>query len=335
MTIVDHEQLARALQQQLRLYKSLRSLRERVENVNAGNFAVLAEGPLNMLQQIQREIDEYSGVLAAQELSVALWVRVRGPEIVDEIRRFSIMEGVLRQIRKSIEVLAEPLLAALGIAVEKIREQMPRASDLDVVIVKGGSLLIGVRLLPQEHLAMEVAPNQVCAAAQKSLEDLAKTAVLASTPDRMHEMHALVPDETRRRLLLAEVADLAPTREGGIDCIELSGHILAGVGEARLQRDVRQRIRATFEREVETSAEHYQGDVREMDLDRRTFKLKATGSPDYILCSFTSDLKSKAEKAFNRHVRVVGDRRTEHELRDRVARKLSVTKLEILGPARE
>lgn len=330
MTIATQDQLERAVGQQVRLYRSLRALRERVEHVNPGNFAVLAEGPLNMLRQIQAEIDEYSGVSAAKELSISLWIRVGGPAVDEDVRRFSIMDSILRRLRRAVECLAEPLIERAQQLTSGLRSELSAVCDPDVVAVASGSLKIGVRLAPPIHHPMPDVPDPVWTAASEALAQIAQVAALCSRPEYAVNLQQLIPDEGRRRHLLAEIADLAPTRDGGIDYVEFSGQVLKGLGTARLDRNVRYRIRGEFDRETSEAHETHEGDVREMDLDKRTFKLRNSGIVGDLICSFGETLLPKAERAFNKRVKVSGVRITVKDLRDHVSPKLMVETLTVV-----
>jgi t-SNARE complex subunit (syntaxin) len=53
------EQLFQAIEQMGRMQKILESYRNEILTQNPRNFAVLAEGPLEQLRQLQRQIDDY------------------------------------------------------------------------------------------------------------------------------------------------------------------------------------------------------------------------------------------------------------------------------------
>ena len=53
------EQLEQAIQQIERLYQGLDALRKDILPVNAHNFAIVAEGPLDEIRKLQAEIDRY------------------------------------------------------------------------------------------------------------------------------------------------------------------------------------------------------------------------------------------------------------------------------------
>ena len=65
------EQLYQAIEQMGRMQRILESYRNEILTCNPGNFAVLAEGPLEQLRQLQRQIDEYIRRLEATRTSAS------------------------------------------------------------------------------------------------------------------------------------------------------------------------------------------------------------------------------------------------------------------------
>ena len=65
--ITNDKQLHQAVEQLRRMYRALTALRTEVQPVNAVQFAVMAEGPLDEIQRLQAEIDSYTGVANAEE----------------------------------------------------------------------------------------------------------------------------------------------------------------------------------------------------------------------------------------------------------------------------
>jgi hypothetical protein len=57
--IQNEAQLRQALQQIQNLYSALDGLRVEVFPKNPRNFAILAEGPLEQIRQLQLQMDEY------------------------------------------------------------------------------------------------------------------------------------------------------------------------------------------------------------------------------------------------------------------------------------
>ena len=53
------EQIGQAIEQMGRMQRILESYRNKILTKNPRNFALLAEGPLEQLRQLQTQIDEY------------------------------------------------------------------------------------------------------------------------------------------------------------------------------------------------------------------------------------------------------------------------------------
>ena len=69
--IETSEQLYQAIEQMGRMQRILESYRNEILTQNPRNFAVLAEGPLEQLRQLQQQIDEYIRRLEAGRTSAS------------------------------------------------------------------------------------------------------------------------------------------------------------------------------------------------------------------------------------------------------------------------
>lgn len=68
--IENAEHLDAAMEQLKRLYRAMASLRSKVADVDARRFALLVEGPIAQIDQIQAEIDAYTGRNIAEPFMV-------------------------------------------------------------------------------------------------------------------------------------------------------------------------------------------------------------------------------------------------------------------------
>jgi hypothetical protein len=66
--IENTDQLIQAIEQMGRMQRILESYRNELLAKNPRNFALLAEGPLEQLRQLQTQIDEYIQRLEAAEI---------------------------------------------------------------------------------------------------------------------------------------------------------------------------------------------------------------------------------------------------------------------------
>jgi len=60
--IHDEEGLALTIEQLARMYRALGHLHAHVAPLNYANYQILAEGPIDEISKLRREIDEYLGV---------------------------------------------------------------------------------------------------------------------------------------------------------------------------------------------------------------------------------------------------------------------------------
>lgn len=98
-----------------------------------------------------------------------------------------------------------------------------------------------------------------------------------------------------------------------------------------LSRHGKKRIDETLDRLPEQRVETYSGDLREIDLDKRSFVLRDleshSGELFQVECQFLPELLEAAKDALDKRVRVTGSR---HAGEARRARPLLVSRLEIL-----
>ena len=65
--ISSDPELQQAVEQMQRLYQVLAGLRRKIEPDNAALFALMAEGPTDMLQELQEQVDAYVGLAGLHE----------------------------------------------------------------------------------------------------------------------------------------------------------------------------------------------------------------------------------------------------------------------------
>ncbi|MBK9387848.1 MAG: hypothetical protein IPN34_23780 [Planctomycetes bacterium] len=144
-----------------------------------------------------------------------------------------------------------------------------------------------------------------------------------------------VADPELRRLLLTEIKRLVPRPRGSVERVELSGRGLRG-RRAILTRETHKRIDRALDSRETAQAFAYEGELREIDLDERTFTLRNDFVPESerlqvfsVPCSFEEALRPSAIEALDRRVRVSGEL-TPRPGRGPKAGKLHVTRLVIL-----
>lgn len=323
-TITSQDQMDQALQQLGRLYRALAALRRQVEAANPRNFAVLAEGHIDEIRRLQREMDEYAGAVAAQEDAAPLWLRVVGRDIEWQSAPTSVLTAILDAFRKGVQSVAELILT--GDLTTRPTAALKRSTDFRVVALAPGSLRVGVRL-PAED-------GEAGRAVGRALGEYLKAAAWVGSGQPEQDLQEQIPDARRRKLLLTELGRLIPRERGSVDEVEFSGSLLRAEripGRVTLSRPSRARINQALDKIPEQRVETYIGDLREIDLDKYSFVLRNAGTrPGEVLqveCQFLEELLEAAKEALDKRVQVSGSRPVDE---GRHARPLLVNRLEIL-----
>jgi hypothetical protein len=68
--ITNDNDLKQAIEQQDRMYRALAEIRARLGSVKSPQFQLMAEGPIDEIRRLRREIDAYLGVSASDPVSV-------------------------------------------------------------------------------------------------------------------------------------------------------------------------------------------------------------------------------------------------------------------------
>jgi hypothetical protein len=322
--ISSDEELQQAVEQMQRLYRVLASQRRELAEVgNPGLFAVVAEGPLDLLHQLQQQVDAYVGVAALREQEADVWLRIHGPEIVWDDAPTSVLTAFVDSLRKGVQMVAE--FVDTGTLTTRPTNELKHACDLRLVGLAPGSVQLGLRL-----------PSTGAAAGKRAVaeEALARylDVVAWAAADEDRDIDAQIPNLSERKVLLNAVKPLLPPKRGGVDFIELRGRRV-GNRPMRLTRQTHQRLDDALDRLVVAAdqIEIRTGVLREIDLDERTFWLRRSDDPAQIRCSFPDELYEAAKEAFDRPVSVSGVMRTPGGRRGGTL--LEVERIEVLDEA--
>jgi hypothetical protein len=324
--IRSEAELAQSIEQMARMYRALSALREEVRPGSEQHFRVLAEGPLEELRRLEADVHEFSGRVAAEEQGADVWLRIVGSEIIWPDAPTSVLTNFLDTFRKGVQAAAEWI--SFRTLSARPTKALKQACDLLVVGLQPGSLRVGVRLpeIPDNATAQPAIPE---ATVQEALAKYLTMAEWACSTREPAELSGGVEDSELRRILLTYVKQLAPRPRGAVDLVELSGRAMPRHQPVQLTREVHRRIDAAIDAAVTEQVERHEGEVREIDLDSHTFKLRRVGGDLFqVDCEFEPDLYDSAVAALDRRVEVTGIRRME-AARGHSGR-LKVTRLVIL-----
>jgi hypothetical protein len=302
--ITNDEQLNQAVERLGGMYRAMAALRAEVLPLNARNFALMAEGPLDEIRRMQAEIDAYVGVEAAEEHDADVWLRLYGRDVGWPDAPTSVLAGTLEAFRKGIQTVAE--LIATGQVATGSRSAIRRACDMRVVAFQRGSLRIGLRL--PDELDVDFGSNREKSLGHRALVEYLKVAAWVSSAEPQPDLGQQIEQSQKRRVLFNALTPLVPRPRGDVECIEISSRLVPGRGTIRLTRGAYHRLVHGIERTAATEVETYTGHLREIDLDHRRFTLRDVADARTVRCTFQDDLSETVRAALGRRVRVTGSR---------------------------
>lgn len=307
--IRNDEELRHSLRVLTELHEALVTLRHDLGGARARAFEVLAEGPLHDLRRITAEIEDYTGAAAAESAGVELWMRLDGKKARWRDTAASVLATFLESIRKGVQAVA-------GYNVHKQLSGRPvveiqKACDFGVVVFQPGSLRIGLTFPDdeQQDLFVETPTGKVQVAEQAriALGDYVSAIAWAASAEPRSALETTFPDPEKRRVVLRAAKALVPKPAGGVDFVELSGRLVPGGEPLHITAQAGARITGAIEAET-LPDEQYIGQIREMDLDRRSFKLRNVEDTGEVACKLVDDLGPLEEVYLGKRVRVLGSR---------------------------
>lgn len=302
--ITNDEQLEQAIEQLARMYRAMAALRARVLPVHARNFALLAEGPLDEIRRLQVQIDAYAGVEAAEEHDADVWLRLYGRNVGWPDVASSVLVRALEAFRKGLQMVAELISTGHGLARPKLA--VKPACDMRVVAFRPGSLRVGFRL-PYDT-EVEFGSTREKSLGYQALMKYLTVATWVSSEEPTTNVVLETENAHHRQLLFNALKPLVPHPRGEVERIEISGPLVPDGRTIHLTREARARLTQLAARTAGEEVATYTGDLREIDLDHRSFTLREVDEVRSIRCTFDNDLLEVARAALGHRVRVMGSR---------------------------
>lgn len=304
--IRNPDDLYRSLEALGDLYAALAALRSEYAETSMQTFGLLAEGPLQAIAQIQREIDAYTGATDAARQQASLWIRLVGPRARWGETPSSVVTAFLDTLRKGVQSIATSL--STGRSIGRPSNELHLACDFEVARFAEGSFEVGVRLPEPEQ--SDLFPVQAHEAARHALHEFLVAANWAASSLPLNEeIEQLLPEAKARRIALRAIKQFVPRRDGGISFVELSGADVPSGNRIHLSPDASRAIDHALSEAIDEKEEVVEGEIREMDLDKRTFRLRNVSGQADVPCKFGEDLAPVAAGLLGKRVVVIGLRR--------------------------
>lgn len=286
------------------LYRAIASLRGEIGTTNPATFAILAEGPLHEIERIQSEIEAFTGVSLARLEHAPLWLRLVGRKARWGETSASVLTAFLDALRKGVQSIASyNIIGRIG---RRPSAEIQRACDLELVNFVPGSFQVGIRI-PEPDQA-DLFPVPQLPFAETALTEFLSAADWAASDSPVDAVVSMFQDAPKRRVALRAVKAFVPRTSGGIDFVELSGSAVPLAHTVHLAPQATHRIVKALETAVSAHEEQHEGEIREIDLDKQTFKLRNVPTLGEVRCHFGDDIYPFAIELLGKRVRVIGMR---------------------------
>lgn len=303
--MIDNQaSLQQAMGQLSQLYLALTDLRDTVLPKSRQRFDLMAGGILADIRQLEQEVAVFTGRADAEEDAPDIWIRVSGgPELSGAEAPTSVLAYFTETFRKGVQMAAEYLQA--GMVSSRPTQALKRACDFRIVALQPGSIRVGLSLPQQAEPGEmeEVVPRELVT---RALDEYLVVADWVASTRTEEEMARTTEDTELLSILLREVSRMAPPPRGEVDAVEFRGRAVPKA-ELRLTRGSYDRARKALDRTMAWMPMKLVGDLREIDLDKRTFTLRnLEGGGQEVPCRVGVPILPLAIAALDHRVEVRG-----------------------------
>jgi hypothetical protein len=310
MSIKSDEQLLLAHEQLLRLQSALLSLRRDMADRNQFGYRLMAEGPLDEIRRIRAEVAEYTGESLLEAEEVDLRLRIIGPQVKWRDVPVSVLASFLRNFRNGVRSLSNCTVKEMSTYAPKI--DVDRASDFAVVDFQPGSLDIGLRLPELISHQVDLFDSERKTPIQAAVQDYLMIADWVGSNESIDELEKIFPDTGKRRVALKAMKPMIPRDNQVVEALELYGQVLRKIGRIRITSLGLPRVVEAYKSSVSDKEVAYEGEIREIDLDKFTFSLRnISGGIQDVACSYPKEMAMEAHASLGKRVTAVGIRSTQ------------------------
>ncbi len=275
MAIESGSELRSTLEALSILYGGLEALRAECED-DERKLRFLAEGPLDEIRRLETELENYAANFGAGP-RVSLWMTLSGGLARWAETPSRLLTSSLVNLRRAVQSITNFDLSSRTST--RPSRRVIEASDPDVVFLQPGSFSIGLRWYGVGQIGLFEKPEEVVT--QRALESFFGAIQEVETLGA-NALTRLEPQ--RRRILLRAVRDVAPSARSEFDLIGFSGPCISSRKPLVVSLRTRSRAVAALHEVADTTEVAYAGEVRELDLDHKTFKLRDVDVLGEISC---------------------------------------------------
>jgi hypothetical protein len=242
-----------------------------------------------------------------------LLLHVHGSAVSGRLPRLSVLAHLFTQTREDV--------TRLGKQIAGLTARAPKALDMGLVGIAGGSLFVGFSA-PDDG-----SDDALAAATLNAVETIGQVSALVAEDAPLATIAETVPDPAARDIAVAAVRHLAPSGRIGVTEVEVLGRRLRHVSLTTATRRV---ARSLMSKPLVKTAERvgFVGTVRWLDLDASRFEIRnVEGNEEDVRCAYELE-DDVVRELMNKRVRVAGV--PELSPKGRAVRLLWVDEIEVL-----
>lgn len=295
--IADELELGRTRNQLTELETGLSELKRRVYHLNPERFRLMSESYLSEIEMLRGRIDDYLGIREAREAAADFVLKIQSPLLAEGIAPAAVVNSAITGLQRGVQKLGEFLARdSFGVAEGVPSHTLAQEFELEVVAVAAGSFEVGLRMSSAGRI--DLPPGSMREVIRRFREAAAHTSEGDATPEILSE---LVSDLSSQLQVLRALKEIAPPRTRKDVTVQLSSRA-ADAETVTFRPQTRSYIASL----IRTRTRHAEetGDVREVDLDRRTFKIRTRATT--LRCRLSGGREDLLARALGRRVRVAG-----------------------------
>jgi hypothetical protein len=295
--IVNDLELDRTRAQLIEVETALSDLKRQVYDLSRERFHLMSESYLSEIEMLRGRVDEYLGITAARELSSDFILKISSPLLAEGIAPVFVVNRAIAGLQTGLQKLGEFVVKANhGFGTNIPSHILAQEFDLEVVAVAPGSFEVGLRLSGRGRIDI---PRESFGEATQILID---TAIHVSHREATSEfLTERLPDLSSQLQVLQALKDISPSSRRREITVSLQARFL-GEQIVTFTVDTRKYLASLIRSRRREAMEV--GIIREIDLDKRTFKLRTTTTT--LRCKYTDWADERMANGLDRRARVSG-----------------------------
>lgn len=289
------------------LENALADLKDKLLPDNPKMYEVMSLNYIDKIKELRKEIDLYLGI---QENNLVrnsdIIIRLQGPEVGFGKAPISVVANTLEEMRKGFQNLYASLLGYKNY--KKVPQYIAKACDMSLAGVFEGSIQVALQR-PPEQISLFQEDTDFERTANLYIE----AASWASKMESVEVIKRKIPDDDIREVALKSILRLVPNSPKRVNRVHLYGSMIKeDIYLGKNSRDFI--IENLTKKDKEEIIYSFEGRVREIDLDKGSFKLREIKNEEniYEIIGIINDkLMSDIKESLDETVIVRGTMRNE------------------------